>query len=276
MKQVQEKIETLEKILMRDLDDQEIEYLFDHSVNDFLFEVLGFDQDDLLVLLKIKKIISDWCTRPAGDINVDGDMNMFFDSGEFENEDVDINFFKDTNRRINRKVSDVLSSIIGELQAEQRKYVAREEGANVEITSDSEPPTKEFEFDENDEVGDLSECEINDDCINEIIPDGCQKWLKNVSEADIIAIVNKAITDVANDYANNEAILSGEEDVNLDELTGEVVDKIKDFVIKFIIDNLNKTGEMEFDDEEIQSEVLDYLYKHNYKVKSINNKVSLL
>ena len=280
MKSVQNKITSLEKILMRDLDEQEVDYLTNHSVNEFLYEVLGFDQEDLLVLLRIKKIISDWCTRPAGEINtIEEDMNFFFDSNEFENEDVDINFFKDTSHRINRKVSDVLSSIIGELQNEQRKYVKKEEGANnIEITSNVETGPKEFEFDENDEVedDDFESDVIEDDTtsIYDLIPENSKKWAEKLTIQEVMEAMDTAISVIADEYLDKG--ITDPDKIDQNEITGEWVDQIKDLAIEKFVQILNSGETVEFEDEEIQAEVLDYLYNHNYKVKSINNKVSLL
>ena len=280
MKSVQNKITSLEKILMRDLDEQEVDYLTNHSVNEVLYEVLGFDQADLLVLLRIKKIISDWCTRPAGEINtIEEDMNFFFDSNEFENEDVDINFFKDTSHRINRKVSDVLSSIIGELQNEQRKYVKKEEGANnIEITSNVETGPKEFEFDENDEVkdDDFEGDVIEDDTtsIYDLIPDNSKKWAEKLTIQEVMEAMDTAISVIADEYLDKG--ITDPDKIDQNEITGEWVDQIKDLAIEKFVQILNSGETVEFEDEEIQAEVLDYLYNHNYKVKSINNKVSLL
>ena len=90
MREVLTKVDTLEKLLMRELDDSELNYLLDHSVEEFLYDVLGFEKEELLVLKKIKKIISDWCTKPTTDVNtVNEDINLFFDTPEFEEEKSD-------------------------------------------------------------------------------------------------------------------------------------------------------------------------------------------
>jgi hypothetical protein len=59
-------------------------------------------------------------------------------------------------------------------------------------------------------------------------------------------------------------------------MISEVVDQIKDAAVKHYADFLKEKSELELEDDEIRSEVLDYLYRHNYKVKTINNKISLV
>ena len=57
---------------------------------------------------------------------------------------------------------------------------------------------------------------------------------------------------------------------------GEIVDKIKDSVIQKKVLELAQLKELEIPDEEIRSEVLDYLYKHKYKVIQQDNKIKIL
>lgn len=286
MREVLTKVDTLEKLLMRELEDTEVNYLLDHSVDEFLYDVLGFEKEDLLVLRKIKKIISDWCTKPVSDINaVNEDINLFYDTPEFEDEKSDINFFKETTNRVNRKISGILSNILSDLEKEKRDYVAKsEDNAKLEITSNTETP-KEFEF-EGEETYSDEECgnPISDDevvSIVNIIPDCAKKWISDLTQNEINDAVHKATDILVDDYVRthncDELLIEAKSlQFNEDEIAGEIVDQIKDIAIKHYVSIIQREGEFEFSDAEIQSEVLDYLYKHNYKVKSINNKVSLV
>lgn len=285
MKEVLEKTETLEKILMRDLEESEINYLVDHSVNDFLYDILGFNKEDLLVLRKIKKSISDWCTRPDSEVNsINESANLFFENPEFEDEEVDLNFFEETTNRVNRKVSGILSNILSDLEKEKKDFVAKTDDKDkIEIKSCSEKP-KEFEFDENDEVPDECGNPISEDkivSIENLIPDCAKKWIVNLTQREIINAVDKAIEILTEDYIKRQETsleFKGLKSLNFDEdeIASEIVDQIKDVAINHYVAIIQQEGEYEFSDTEIQSEVLDYLYKHNYKVKSINNKVSLV
>lgn len=284
MKEILDKVDSLEKILMRELDDTEVNYLLDHSVDDFLYDVLGFEKEDLLVLKKIKKIISDWCTKPVSDINtVNEDINLFFDTPEYEEEKTDINFFEETSR-VNRKISSILSNILNDLEKERRNYVAKTENkAKIEITSNSENP-KDFEFGE--ETFSDEECgnPISDEevvSVVNIIPDCAKKWVSDLTHNEIADAIDKATDILVDDYIKTHNCENSIIDVkslklNEDEIASEIVDQIKDVAIQHYVSIIQREGEYEFSDEEIQSEVLDYLYKHDYKVKSINNKISLV
>ena len=59
-------------------------------------------------------------------------------------------------------------------------------------------------------------------------------------------------------------------------LMGDISDMIKDAAIEKYVDIIDKNKEYTFDDEEIQSEVLDYLHKHKYKVIQQDNKIKIL
>lgn len=285
MKLVLDKVDTLEKLLMRNLDETEVNYLIEHSVDDFLYDILGFEKEDILVLMKFKKIISDWCTRPDIDVNtVKEDINLFYDTPEFEDETSDVNFFKETSTRINGKISNILSNILDDLEKEKRNYVVKENSPKLEVTSNSEKP-KEFEFSDEETFSDeecgnpISENEVVS--VVNMIPDCAKKWVSDLTHTEIVDAINKATETLVDDYIKNHPELLVIDDtssieLNDDEIASEIVDKIKDTAINHYVSIIQREGEFEFSDSEIQSEVLDYLYKHNYKVKSINNKVSLV
>jgi len=183
MKEVLEKIEALEKILMRELDEQEIEYLKDHSVNEFIYDVLEFDKEDLMVLLKVKKIISDWCTRPEEDFNNEKDIDIF----DFRNIDesliseADINLFKETPHKINNKVSQLLSTIICEFNQniKPQKRVIR-----VTTADQAEPAEESFDFTDDSEIPDEFGEEINEEdtvSVMDAVPENAKKWAKDLS-----------------------------------------------------------------------------------------------
>lgn len=286
MREVLNKVDTLEKLLMRELDDTEVNYLLDHSTEEFLYDVLGFEKEDLLVLKKIKKIISDWCTKPITEVNaVNEDINLFYDTPEFEEEKSDINFFKETTSRVNRKISGILSNILEDLEKERKNFVAKAENASkVEITSNSESP-KDFEFG-NEETFSDEECgnPISEDevvSVANMIPECAKKWILDLTHNEIADAIDKATDILVDDYikthdCSNTLIDTRSLKLNEDEIASEIVDQIKDVAINHYVSIIQREGEFEFSDAEIQSEVLDYLYKHNYKVKSIDNKVSLI
>ena len=61
-----------------------------------------------------------------------------------------------------------------------------------------------------------------------------------------------------------------------DMLMGDISDMIKDAAIEKYVSILDQDKEYTFDDEEIRSEVLDYLYKNKYKVVQQDNKIRIL
>ena len=284
MKEVLEKIEALEKILMRELDEQEIEYLKDHSVNEFIYDVLEFDKEDLMVLLKVKKIISDWCTRPEEDFNNEKDIDIF----DFRNIDesliseADINLFKETPHKINNKVSQLLSTIICEFNQniKPQKRVIR-----VTTADQAEPAEESFDFTDDSEIPDEFGEEINEEdtvSVMDAVPENAKKWAKDLSVQEINNALRNATEILIKDYLEKHpdieigTIYEKDFQINDDEMISEVVDQIKDAAVKHYADFLKEKSELELEDDEIRSEVLDYLYRHNYKVKTINNKISLV
>ena len=263
MKQAQEKIESLEKILMRDLDEDEINYLIEHSIEDFLYDILGFEEEDLQVLNRIRKIVSEYCTRPDNDHTSDDVEDFFKEDGEFEDTPIGMDFFKE--RDMKRKVSDVLSSIINELQLEKKAHTLIQP-----IEKPSSKPLdgcdEENEIEDSDIIRNLSEDEVVS--IKDILPECAKKWCDVLSVDTIIKVYNETVTE----YKRFTKYSPSAE--YIDYFIGDVVDRIKDAAILRYVEILKK-GPIEFNDEEIQSEVLDYLIKNKYKVKSINNKISL-
>lgn len=287
MKEVLEKVNALEKILMRDLEDREIEYLKDHTIYEFLYDILGLNKEDLLVLNHIRKVISNWFSEREEDSISYHSMenaNLFEESGEFEDEKENINFFEETAPKVYKKTSEILASIIKELEKEQQKLCNRQNKMSINITSDSEKP-QNFEFDDNDTFDDLNETndilEEDSVSIKDAIPESAKKWILDLTQQEIIDAIDEATNILVDDYINTHDLQGVEIDPNTlkldeDEAISEIVDQIKNVAIKHYVSIIEKNREFEFNDSEIQSEVLDYLYKNNYKVKSINNKVSLV
>lgn len=287
MKEVLEKVNTLEKILMRDLEDREVEYLKDHTIYEFLYDILGLNKEDLLVLSHIRKVISNWFSEREEDSVSYHSMenaNLFEESGEFEDEKENINFFEETAPKVYKKTSEILASIIKELEKEQQKLCNRQNKMSINITSDSEKP-QDFKFDENDTFNDLNETNdiLEEDAVSikDAIPESAKKWILDLTQQEIIDAINEATNILVDDYINTHDLQGVEIDYNTlkldeDEAISEIVDQIKNVAIKHYVSIIKKNREFEFNDSEIQSEVLDYLYKNDYKVKSINNKVSLV
>lgn len=297
MKEILDKVDSLEKILMRELNEQEIEYLKDHSVNDFIYDVLEFDKEDLLALLKVQKIISDWCTKPEEDWNPN-DLNLFDDLDLIS--ESDIKLFKESPHKVNERVSNLLATIISEFTDGIRPSMMTRV-----ITAENLDSSDHCDFSKFDEVPE-NECgnEISEEdtiSVIDAVPENAKKWTKDLSIQEITKAIDKAseivVTDLSEEkFKKCEPVLfanllpfkwgGGTKMLDLedlkehpeleDELISEVVDQIKDAAIQHYVELIQKEGEWEFCDEEIQSEVLDYLYKHDYKVKSINNKISLV
>lgn len=282
MKEVLEKAETLEKILMRELDEQEIEYLKDHSVNEFIYDVLEFDKEDLVVLLKVKKIISDWCTRPEEDFNdAVEDMNFFKDIDESLISESDIDLFKESHRKVDHKVSQLLSTIIAEFNdnIKPRRVV------RVTSADQAEPVEESFDFTDDAEIPDGFGTEINEEdtvSVMDAVPENAKKWAKDLSVQEINNALRTATEILIQDYLEKHpdieigTIYEKDFQINDDEMVSEAVDQIKDAAVRHYADFLKEKSELELEDDEIRSEVLDYLYRHNYKVKTINNKISLV
>ena len=117
---------------------------------------------------------------------------------------------------------------------------------------------------------------IEDDTtsIYDLIPENSKKWAEKLTIQEAMEAMDTAISVIADEYLNKG--ITDPDKIDQNEITGEWVDQIKDLAIEKFVQILDSGETIEFEDDEIQTEVLDYLYNHNYKVKSINNKVSLL
>lgn len=106
------------------------------------------------------------------------------------------------------------------------------------------------------------------------------KWMKIFSLKDMFQVsskiaesVSKSLDlDIISDFDNY--MDTHPEEKNM--LMGDISDMIKDAAIEKYVDIIDKNKEYTFDDEEIQSEVLDYLHKHKYKVIQQDNKIKIL
>lgn len=267
-----EKVISLEKTLMRDLTEEELEYIKDHDVNDFFFDVLGFDEDDLAVLNKIRQLISDYCTRPQLE-----DENNLFSNEVYDGSEP---FVANENLRLHTYA--VLKSILNEIG---KKSIATDDLSNMVVAntktkfdaSDFDKPDK-FEFNDNT-IKDTVEENLNNRPVIEIdkvLPESSKKWLTGLEPDDILYAADRAADVMASTLLSKEDLDLSTYEFNMDEFISELVDQIKDVAISKYVQRIDNGETIEFNDEEIQSEVLEYLYDHNDKVKSINNKISAL
>lgn len=63
---------------------------------------------------------------------------------------------------------------------------------------------------------------------------------------------------------------------SIDEALGDLSDAIKDRGIIMYVKMLKSKKVIELPTEEVQSEVVDYLNKRNYRFKILNNKIELI
>lgn len=250
MKNVLNKVQELEKILMRDLTDEETKYLESHSSKDFLFDILGYTEKDLKSLQSIKDILSEYCTTPLGKEfdEVDDALSIFDSDGEFSPYPITKSLFNEEDPKHNDVIEQALQ-LVKKFQEEQKK-------PKIKIKEAEKTDGKGFEFPQDTE-----------EPYNTIDP----KWLVYLGNPEqIIQIASSVLKDFMKDSSPELK----EESSNM--LYGEIVDKIKDAVVGQEVESLEHFKEISISDEEIRSEVLDYLYKNKYKVVQQDDKIRIL
>lgn len=106
----------------------------------------------------------------------------------------------------------------------------------------------------------------------EEFPKNTEKWFKRTNSTEVIQIAKEIISqtfeEIIVDRLDSSEIRDG--------IIGEVVDKVKNLVILKYKYLLLSGKDIEIEDPEIKSEVIDYLFRNNYKIKITNNKIELL
>lgn len=265
MLMLQSKVTNLEKFLMRDLSDEEVEYLSDHTSDEFLANRLGYDQDDIQILNKIRETISNWCTkscwRPTEeDLTNDED---FFSETNASEEDEKINYsldFFDQTKYLDQKVKDTLKTILNSLEKEVKdcntKEIAKEPPTKSEVKKESAPQQVDFDKE-------LISPKINQFNWKDYFGFDARKWLDFATFEECMYQLKRRVNFPCTNEEFNAAI-------------GDILDYFKDAYIKILIIRLECSHHLTINDEEIKSEVIDYLFKNKYKIKITNNKIELL
>lgn len=277
MLMLQNKITHLEKMLMRDLNDQEVEYLNDHSVEEFFENRLGYDAEDITVLNKIRGIISKWCTqscwRPSEEA-LTNDEDFFTETNASGKESEKINDsldFFDQTKYLDQKVKDTLKTILSNLENKSSSIFVVNRGV-VPLISVSPTFEKSAQTDFN-----LEEPKADTDCPEEELvnpkitqfnwedyfPSNARKWLEFATFDEFKYQLDKRIKFPCALTAFDAAV-------------GDILDYFKDLHIKSLIIMLEYNKYLTINDKEIKSEVIDYLFRNNYKIKITNNKIELL
>ena len=265
MLMLQNKVTNLEKFLMRDLSNEEVEYLSEHTSDEFLANRLGYDNDDIQILNKIRETISNWCTkscwRPTED-NLTNDENFFSETNASE-EDEKINNsldFFDQTKYLDQKVKDTLKTILNSLEKEIKnstiKKIVKESSTESEATKESTP--QQIDFDK-----ELIMPKINQSNWKDYFGFNSRKWLNFATFEECMQQLRRRVNFPCTNEEFNAAI-------------GDILDYFKDSYINSLIIMLEYKHYLVIDDEEIKSEVIDYLFKNKYKIKVTNNKIELL
>ena len=275
---------------MRDLSDEEVEYLSDHTSDEFLANRLGYDQDDIQILNKIRETISNWCTkscwRPTEeDLTNDED---FFSETNASEEDEKINYsldFFDQTKYLDQKVKDTLKNILNSLEKKVKdcntKEIAKEPPTKSEVKKESasqlpflpflpfqssvaksevkkESAPQQVDFDK-----ELISPKINQFNWKDYFGFDARKWLDFATFEECMYQLKRRVNFPCTNEEFNAAI-------------GDILDYFKDAYIKILIIRLECSHHLTINDEEIKSEVIDYLFKNKYKIKITNNKIELL
>lgn len=106
----------------------------------------------------------------------------------------------------------------------------------------------------------------------EEFPKNTEEWFKRTNSTEVVQIAKEIISQTF-----EEIIVDRLDSSEIrDEVIGEVVDKVKNLVILKYKYLLLSGEDIEIEDPEIKSEVIDYLFRNNYKIKITNNKIELL
>lgn len=243
MQNVLNKIQEMEELLMRPLQEKEIDYLMKYSTKEFLYDYLQYTDKDIKSMKNIKKIISEYIT-PESQVRLENDdfesmQKMLFASNP-----------------IGQRVINALRTVQGLITDTLKPNIE----SKKEINSSDEP--KDLQFTEYP--------------IKSLLPESAKKWTDKLTDEELQDLAIITDLEIANDMLNHNTdeitdLLEWE-----DLFVGELMDKIKDAAVKHFIDELKEKKSLIIDDPEIHSEILSGLFKQREKVISNNNKIILV
>lgn len=270
IKSLQE-IDNAEKLLMRSLDDWEEDYISNKGYDSFVKEKLGMDGDDVETLTKIRKAVSNYCTKA-----IDSSTSKLRLGANFMDNDIDEADYEDRNRdnlilecvdkKTSQRAIDTLQTIVNCLHdgIDNLDAYYRSKGWYPETLKN------DFVLDES-QFNDMVNIEkAADDCKEEnteentsdsLFPESFKPWLKYITGNEVTKIIDK--------YEDSPSDISEKETLE------KIMDEIKKCVIvKLANDLLNhKFGEIE--DKEIRDEVINEMCiigKHKY-ISSVNGPI---
>lgn len=252
---------------MRSLDDWEEDYISNKGYDSFVKEKLGMDGDDVETLTKIRKAVSNYCTKA-----IDSSTAKLRLGANFMENDIDEEPYEDRNRNdlvlecvdkiTSQRAVDTLQTIVNCLHDGIDNLDSEYTGNGwKEGTLKNDFVLNESQFNDMVNVGnDVDECEKKSEeysCAGVLFPRSFIPWLEHISTDQIIRIVTKCEEDNSND--NQEERLKKEMDL----IKNDVVVKLSNDIISYGNGVVRK--------KEVRDEVVKALLKYPELLVSVDD-----
>ena len=259
IKSLQE-ISKAEKLLMRSLDDWEEDYISNKGYDSFVKEKLGMDGDDVETLTKIRKAVSNYCTKA-----IDSSTAKLRLGANFMENDIDEEPYEDRNRNdlvlecvdkiTSQRAIDTLQTIVNCLHDGIDNLDSEYTGNGwKEGTLKNDFVLNEEQFNDMVNIENaVDDCKVDsteESASSDFFPESFKVWLKYITTNKVLQVIDACET--KNPNAINKVIMR------------EAMEKIKDIVVrKLVISVILSSGGI-IEDDEVRDAVVKYIEK-NYK-----------
>ena len=257
IKSLQE-IDKAEKLLMRSLDDWEEDYISNNGYDSFVKGKLGMDCDDIETLIKIRKAVSNYCTKA-----IDSSTAKLRLGANFMENDIDEASYEDRNRNdlvlecvdkiTSQRAIDTLQTIVNCLH-EGIDHIDSEYTGNgwKESNLKNDFVLNESQFNDmvnvEKAVDDCKEESTEENTSDSLFPESFKPWLKYITIDNAVQIINSC--EEENPDMDNEKIME------------KAMERIKELVVDKLAADIMLFNSGIIEDKEVLNAVLKYIEKH--------------
>lgn len=257
IKSLQE-IDKAEKLLMRSLDDWEEDYISNKGYDSFVKEKLGMDGDDIETLIKIRKAVSNYCTKA-----IDSSTAKLRLGANFMENDIDEASYEDRNRNdlvlecvdkiTSQRAIDTLQTIVNCLHDGIDNLDSEYTGNGwKESNLKNDFVLNESQFNDmvnvEKAVDDCKEESTEENTSDSLFPESFKPWLKYITIDNAVQIINSC--EEENPDMDNEKIME------------KAMERIKELVVDKLTADIMLFNSGIIEDKEVLNAVLKYIEKH--------------
>lgn len=272
IKSLQE-IDKAEKLLMRSLDDWEEDYISNKGYDSFVKEKLGMDGDDVETLTKIRKAVSNYCTKAIDSSTAKLRLGANFmendiDEASYEDRNMDDLVLECIDKKTSQRAIDTLQTIVNCLHDGIDNLDSEYTGNGwKEGTLKNDFVLDESQFNDMVNIENaVDDCKVDsseESASSDFFPESFKPWLKYITTDKVLRIINACET--KNPNAINKVIMK------------EAMGRIKDIVVDKLVSAIMLSDGGIIEDDEVRDAVVKYIeryYRCSFNVIGNEIKVS--